>query len=178
MKRAVFALLVALAPLGVLAQHSSYSGQERREIKALSAEEVEQYLAGAGMGFARAAELNRFPGPMHVLELSDQLKLSAEQRESAQRLMDRHKAEARVIGAKLVEAERALDKLFASGSVAAPELASHVKAVATLQGDYRLSHLETHRQMKAILSREQVDRYDALRGYTGAGSGGGHPRHH
>ena len=36
------------------------------DIKALSSEEVEQYLSGAGMGYAKAAELNRHPGPIHV----------------------------------------------------------------------------------------------------------------
>ena len=125
-----------------------------------------------------AAELNRFPGPMHVLDLRDQLSLSAEQRENVRRLMERHKSEARVIGAKLVEAERALDRHFAGGSISADDLASQVKAIATLHGDYRLSHRETHRRMKAILTREQVDHYDALRGYTGAGSAGGHRGHH
>jgi hypothetical protein len=104
MTRGFTAVLAALVPLLAQAQHSPYGGEERREIKALSADEVTQYLAGAGMGYARAAELNRFPGPMHVLDLSDQLALSAEQRESARRLMERHKAEARFIGAKLVEA--------------------------------------------------------------------------
>ena len=38
---------------------------------------VQSYLSGAGMGYAKAAELNRHPGPMHVLELADQLKLAA-----------------------------------------------------------------------------------------------------
>jgi len=38
---------------------------------ALSVEQIEQYRAGAGMGYAKAAELNRYPGPMHVLELAD-----------------------------------------------------------------------------------------------------------
>ena len=178
MGRGLIAVLVLLVPLLVHAQHSPYGGEERREIKAISADEVAQYLAGAGMGYAKAAELNRFPGPMHVLELGEQLALSAEQRESARRLMERHKAEARVIGTKLVEAEHTLDRLFASGSVRAPELANHVKTVAALQGDYRLSHLETHRQMKAMLTPEQVDRYDQLRGYaSGHGAGAGHPGH-
>jgi Spy/CpxP family protein refolding chaperone len=116
---------------------------------------------------------------MHVLDLGDQLSLSAEQRDDARRLLERHKSEARVIGAKLVEAERTLDRLFASGSVGAPELASQVMTVAALQGDYRLSHLETHRQMKAMLTPEQVDRYDQLRGYAsgGHGTGASHPGH-
>ena len=30
----------------------------------LSPQEVKQYLSGAGMGYAKAAELNHFPGPM------------------------------------------------------------------------------------------------------------------
>src|SRR5918998_1082797 len=98
----VLATLAAWAPAA--AQHgSSYAGQHAREIKALSPEEIAQYLAGAGLGYARAAELNHFPGPMHVLELADKLELTAEQREATERLMDAHKAEARAIGAKLVE---------------------------------------------------------------------------
>ena len=71
-------------------------------IKALSSDDVEQYLSGAGMGYAKAAELNRHPGPMHVLELADQLKLTAEQRTATAKLMEAHKAEARKIGARLV----------------------------------------------------------------------------
>jgi hypothetical protein len=178
MRRAVIALVAVIIPLSVHAQHAPYAGQEGRQIKALSAEEIDQYVSGAGMGFAKAAELNRYPGPMHVLELADRLGLSAEQRESAQRLMERHKGEARVIGAKLVEAERTLDTLFARGTVNPGELANQVLMIAALQGEYRLSHLETHRQMRALLSLEQVDSYDQLRGYAGAGHGSGHQMKH
>jgi Spy/CpxP family protein refolding chaperone len=154
----------ALAP----AQHAAYSGQESRQIKALSAEDTKQYLSGAGMGYARAAELNHYPGPMHVLELAEKLTLTPEQRAATQRLMDTHKAEARATGAKLVEAERALDHLFASGKVDETALAQRVRAAAALQGEYRLSHLETHRRMRAILTDDQVRHYDELRGYTGS----------
>jgi Spy/CpxP family protein refolding chaperone len=172
------ATFLALAPAMAPAQHSTYSGQETREIKALSADEMKQYLSGAGMGYARAAELNRYPGPMHVLELAESLALSLEQRKATQRIMDEHKAQAREIGAKLVEAERTLDRLFISGKVEEAALAQQVKAVAALRGDYRLSHLETHRRMRAMLTEEQVRRYDQLRGYTGGqqahGSGQSH----
>ena len=70
MRRGLIAVLAAPVPLLAQAQHSPYGGEERREIQALSADEVNQYLAGAGMGYARAAELNRFPGPMHVLKMT------------------------------------------------------------------------------------------------------------
>ena len=55
---------------GLQAQHSPYTGLEERDIKALSAEQVAGYLAGDGMGFALPAELNHYPGPKHVLDLS------------------------------------------------------------------------------------------------------------
>jgi Spy/CpxP family protein refolding chaperone len=169
---ALAALVPGLAP----AQHSAHAGQQEREIKALSDDEISQYRSGAGMGYARAAELNAFPGPMHVLELADRLALSPEQRTATKRLMDAHKTEAGAIGAKLVEAERALDRLFAGARLDQPGLASQVRMVAALYGEYRLSHLETHRRMHAILTSEQMRRYDELRGYAG-GQQPGKQRH-
>jgi Spy/CpxP family protein refolding chaperone len=146
-------------------QTDPYAGQQARSIKALSDDEVKQYLAGGGLGYAKAAELNRYPGPMHVLELADKLQLSGEQRERTAALMHAHKADARALGRKVVDAERALDELFRSGGADEATLAAHVRAVAAAQGEYRLSHLETHRRMRSLLTDEQVARYDALRGY-------------
>jgi hypothetical protein len=45
-------------------------------------------------------------------------------------------------------------------------LAKAVQAAASLEGEFRLAHLETHRRMRALLSDEQVARYDQLRGYS------------
>jgi Spy/CpxP family protein refolding chaperone len=140
------------------------------EVTALSAEEVSQYLSGAGMGYAKAAELNRFPGPMHVLELGDRLQLSEAQRTATRRLMDEHKADARAIGVRLVEAEAAVEELFRNSNVDPTALAQGVRNAAALQGEYRLAHLETHRRMRALLTEDQVKRYDALRGYSSEGA--------
>lgn len=61
-------------------QHSQpYAGHETRAIKALSADEIAELKAGRGMGLALAAELNGYPGPVHVLEHAEALRLSAEQ---------------------------------------------------------------------------------------------------
>jgi len=153
MKHLIMAMSVAMTlATGVMAQ-------------ALPADTASQYLSGAGMGYAKAAELNHFPGPMHVLELAGPLALSETQRVATERLMQAHKTEARALGAKLVAAERALEQLFRSGQVDGDALAQAVAAAARLEGEYRLSHLETHRRMRALLSDEQVQRYDALRGH-------------
>lgn len=87
-------MAVLLIARPVQAQHQPYAGEQGREIKALSADEVKQYLSGAGMGYAKAAEMNHFPGPTHVL---DKLGLTAEQRADVKRLMEAHKVEARAM---------------------------------------------------------------------------------
>ena len=148
--------------------HAPYAGQHDRPIKALSEEETRQYLAGAGMGYAKAAELNGYPGPMHVLELADKLALSSEQRDSTRRLMESHKAEARALGAKRVDAEKRLDALFHAGKVDEQALADAVKSAGAIDAQYRLSHLDTHRRMRALLTDEQVARYNEARGYASA----------
>jgi hypothetical protein len=51
-----------------------------------------------------------------------------------------------------------------------------VRNAAAVQGEYRLAHLETHRRMRALLTEEQVKRYDALRGYSSEGAE--HPHRH
>ena len=142
MKAFVIAVLAATAG-SAQAQHGGYAGQESRDI-----------------------ELNHFPGPMHVLELAEQLALSEEHLAMTRKLMDQHKREARSIGTELLDAERALEALFRQGSPDEAALARAVREAAALQGDYRLSHLETHRRMRAVLTDEQVKRYDALRCYS------------
>ncbi|HKU45841.1 MAG TPA: hypothetical protein VJQ58_03085 [Burkholderiales bacterium] len=149
---------------------------QAQELKSLSPEQVGQYRSGAGMGYAKAAELNHFPGPMHALELADRVGLNAEQRAATKALMDRHKEEARAIGAKLIDAERGIEALFHAGQVDEGALASAVRTAAALQGEYRLSHLDTHRRMRALLTADQVKRYDELRGY--AASQGQHQHKH
>src|SRR5690606_34924677 len=105
--------VAAGAPCG-RAQHvppSPYAGDVTRPIKALSGAEIDAYLTGAGMGLARAAELNHYPGPRHVLDLADSLDLSAEQREQTRAIFDAMQAQAISLGRELVARERSLDSL-------------------------------------------------------------------
>lgn len=161
---------------GTFSQHSHqpshgaspYAGQQTREIKALSPTQTADLLAGKGMELAKAAELNGYPGPMHTLELATQLDLSAEQKQASEALMIRHKTEARDLGTRLVEAERALDLAFSSRQIDAARLAAHTERIGQLQAQLRKSHLETHLQQSALLTPEQISRYAQLRGYAGS----------
>jgi Spy/CpxP family protein refolding chaperone len=75
-----------------------YAGMQTRPVKALSEQQTADLRAGRGMGLALAAELNGYPGPLHVLELADQLELTADQRTRVRQLFDAMKAEAIPVG--------------------------------------------------------------------------------
>ena len=96
----IFLLVVTLAlSLPVFAEtESPYIGQESREIKALSEQEVDAYLNGKGMGYAKAAELNQYPGPRHVLDMAEQLDLTEEQSKKTQAVFDAMKSAAIAFG--------------------------------------------------------------------------------
>lgn len=148
-----------------------YAGQETREIKALSAEEVDGLLNGEGMGFAKAAELNGFPGPLHVLELADELQLTEEQSLRSREIFEDMREEAKRLGARLVDKERELDRLFASEAVTEQALQSLTLEIGRLQAELRATHLRAHLAQKALLTEHQVMRYNGLRGYGSGGAG-------
>ena len=174
----LFSLVLFLIAAPVAAQHhehhqstgegatSPYADEAGRAIKALSAQEADALLAGQGMGLARAAELNEYPGPKHVLELADSLALTPEQREEAERLMAEVQDAAQALGAQIVEMERRLDALF-GGRQATPEKVDRMTThLGGLRGRLRAVHLKAHIAMREALTSDQVATYNRLRGYT------------
>ena len=159
--------IVASAANSTAQTASPYAGQEERGIKALSEEEIRDLREGRGMGLAKAAELNSYPGPLHVLQLASQLGLSDAQRTATQSLYTSMRDRAQPIGAKIIEAERNLDLAFANGRINPTALRSHVNAIANLQGELRAVHLEVHLAQRSLLTPEQISRYDVIRGYGG-----------
>jgi Spy/CpxP family protein refolding chaperone len=145
---------------------SPYAGQEQREITVLSAEEVQGYLSGSGMGLAKVAELHHYPGPRHVLDLAEPLQLSQEQRQKTQSILEEMRTEAVRLGTHLLEKERQLDTLFAAGTITEAQVEQLVTEIATMQGQLRIVHLRAHLAQRTLLTPEQVRRYDTLRGYN------------
>jgi Spy/CpxP family protein refolding chaperone len=171
-------IIFLAAPLFSLEKPATYAGEENREIKALSAEEVESYRSGTGMGFAKAAELNHYPGPKHVLELASEIGLDAAQKKEAQQIYEAMHKETVGLGERVVVAEGALDALFAAATVDEASLARSVREIARLQGEVRLAHLKAHLATRSLLTAAQVTKYDALRGYgSGAVEHETGPRH-
>ena len=155
------------AHAGHAADHApnAYAGMQHRSIKALSEQELQGLQAGKGMGLAMAAELNGYPGPLHVLELATALQLSPAQLQRTQALRAEMQAEAQAVGAELIAAEAALDRLFRDKTVTPDSLSAAVAHAAQLQGQLRATHLRYHLVMLDVLSPAQVAAYAQLRGY-------------
>ncbi len=161
-------LLVVAAPLAA-AQHDHAPAHDARSAShpsGLTADETAGLLDGLGLGMARPAELNRYPGPLHVLELADALGLSDDQRAEAERLRVQMRTEAVVLGQQLVEVERHLDALFASGDATDHAIDRMTAHAGTLRGRIRAAHLRTHVAMRDALTADQIERYVHLRAST------------
>ena len=178
MKYVIFCAVVSALPFSALASAASpYVGQETREIKALSPQEVDDYLNGRGLGYAKAAELNHYPGPRHVLDIARDLALTEEQIKKTQAIFDVMRERAIALGKQLVEKEKELDRRFANGLIDAEVLNALLTDIGSLQAKIRYVHLSAHLEQKALLTEHQVHRYDQLRGY-GNLTGGGHDHSH
>jgi Spy/CpxP family protein refolding chaperone len=147
----------------------SYAGERVDEGKTLSADEVQGLLNGEGMGMARAAELNHYPGPKHVLDLGSQLQLSKVQQDKAQDIYNRMHNEAVCLGNMILQKEEEIDNIFKKDEVDPNKFKTHVMEIARLRGELRLVHLLAHIEMKRVLSREQIEKYDELQGYSTRG---------
>jgi len=146
--------------------HSDYISEVNNEIKALTDEELNQLLNGKGMGLAKAAELNNYPGPRHVLDFSHELNLTNEQKEKSESVFKIMQTEARQIGKLIIKKEKELDSAFKTNTVEEKIIKEKVMEIAQLKGKLRFVHLDAHLKQKEILTNEQVTTYSKLRGYN------------
>ncbi len=147
--------------------HSKYTGQQTREIKSLSAGDIEQLRRGDGWGLAKSAELNGLPGPAHLLELREQILLSPEQVGAIKEIHSVMKERAVDYGQKLISLEKALDGDFTSGDLTTKVLKDRLAQIATVRRELRFTHLAAHLKTRPLLSNAQVAQYNKLRGYAG-----------
>ena len=150
---------------GGTSSEQPYAGLEERSIKALSDEKVDDLLAGRGAGYALAAELNHYPGPVHVLELADELDLTAEQEQTVREIYSGMQDEVKPLGRDLVDLEERLDRSFRDEEIDEEELARTTSEIATVEGRLRNAHLSAHLKVKEILDFNQIATYDRMRGY-------------
>ena len=145
-------------------------------MKALSDQQIADLKAGRGMGLALAAELNGYPGPMHVLELATPLGAERRPAREGGGVVRRHEAGS---GAARRTADRCRDRArpaIRRQDDHASSLGEATRDIASLQGELRLAHLKYHLATLELLTPEQAARYSSLRGYGGGQHAPGHHR--
>lgn len=173
MKPFVFTLICALffTATGIIKAatphtfQSDYVGQEKRQIKTLSKDDIHDLQNGNGWGLAKAAELNGVPGPRHLLDMQGDIGLTAGQASRIEEIYSDMKAQAIPLGNKLIEAERALNLAFAKREIDDQKLIKLLDNISSVRKQLRYTHLAAHLQTMPVLKEEQVSLYNELRGY-------------
>ena len=172
--RAMLAVTLAL-PLATAAVATDapsagpYAGEEQRAIKSLSAEDIAELRRGGGWGLAKAAELNGMPGPTHLLELQDAIPLEAAQVAALEALFEAMQADAIAVGEELIRPRGGARHPVSGRHHHRGEPGDLLAQIAETRARLRYIHLATHLATPALLSEQQISRYNELRGYAEAG---------
>ena len=170
-KTIAFGTLLAMAAAAANAnaaetQPSPYAGQETRQIKSLSAQDIDDLRNGRGWGLAKAAELNGVPGATHLLELAEQIGLDDTQVAKLRAVKQEMTAQAKPLGEKLIALEAELDRQFASGAITDASLRDLLAQIGKTYSALRYTHLATHFKTPPLLTARQTEAYKRLRGYA------------
>lgn len=122
---------------------------------------------GEGFGMALVADRNGYPGPRHVLELKDELKLTPQQESDMEKLFAQMHERTVKRGKEVLIAEERLEAMFAQDRPEA-ELREQAYRVATLRAELRWTHLSAHLAARKLLTPEQLAAYQQLRHGTRA----------
>jgi len=122
-------------------------------------------LNAEGMGLASYAEMNGYPGPKHVIELKEQLGLTTDQLKKTEGLVKGVELSGKLTGQEIVREEEELYKLFEGATANDRTVRAGVERIGKLRGELRFIHLQAHVKMKQILSGNQIQRYNELRGH-------------
>jgi hypothetical protein len=120
------------------------------------------------MGLARAAELNSYPGPRHFLDAvrEGRLQATSDQIKQTSDVFDRMQRDAKRVGGQILAEEVALEAAFQDQTITGADLRSRVARIAALQGELRTIHLGAHLVTRGLLTKDQVQEYDRLRGHS------------
>lgn len=171
MKSLIPALVASLLSLPAAANeehvHSSpYAGQQMRETKSLSPDDIAELERGGGWGLAKAAELNGMPGPSHVLKMKRELGLTPDQEALTRSIFETMRHEAIAEGKRLIAEEALLEVGFRERSLDRDSLRDRLRQIELSRSKLRYIHLAAHLEMFRVLEEAQIKRYNELRGYV------------
>ncbi len=160
--------LMARAGLVDGAQNSSPGAQAQQHAASMEhhhsciEEERASIERGEGFGMALAADNAGYPGPRHVLDLADKLKLTAEQRSAMEKVYAAMHEKAVARGKELLQSEARLEQMFRDGRPEA-DLREQSFRVDSIHAELRWVHLAAHLAAQKILTADQIALYTRMR---------------
>jgi Spy/CpxP family protein refolding chaperone len=133
-------------------------------------------LNAEGAGQAKYAEMNGYPGPKHVLDLADTLKLNQMQKKKVKEIFNEMESRAKELGQRIVRIEEEMNTAFRQGLVNEKSIKDDSEQIGRLRGRLRAVHLVAHLKTKELLSKEQRDLYKVLRNAGTSGQKQEHKR--
>jgi hypothetical protein len=143
-----------------------YAGQQDSAVRGLSEAEINAFRNGMGIGLARAADVNGYPGPLHVIDLAEALALTPSQHAAVTVLMSQARAEASAKGEEFLARYALLEQAFRDETITLASLDAYTAALGRIEGELRAIHLKYHLLTRDLLTDAQLATYARLRGYT------------
>ena len=99
------------------------------------------------------------------MDLRSQLNLSTQQTKEIQAVFEQMQSRAKSLGQIIIAKEQQLSDAFALGSINSTELEKETNQLGQLYGKLRKTHLQAHLSVTPLLSSEQIQKYNEIRGY-------------
>jgi hypothetical protein len=103
--------------------------------------------------------------------MASELQLTDRQRMEIERIYQNMSNKAKSIGAAIIAIEQDMDEAFANKTITQENLKLMLDKSADLYGQLRFVHLSAHFNTIQILTIEQVQMYNTMRGYYGGSTG-------
>ena len=156
---------------------SPYAGEESRVVKSLSAEDVAELRRGGGWGLARRRSSTACRGRSTCWSSRTRSRSLASRWPRLPRSMNecarRRLRKARI---SLPPSGHSTTR-FATERSRRKAFGKMLAAIASSRARLRFVHLSAHLETPALLTHEQIARYDALRGYRSHAGGAAHGEH-
>ncbi len=120
-------------------------------------------LNGDSEGMAAYAASNGYPSPKDVLDLAEELGLSAKQKYDIREMADEIRTRARVLGKMIVKVEEELHFSFNSGMIGQESVEEDAESIGKMRGTLRGIHLSAYLKTKEILTEKQFAAFTRLR---------------
>ncbi|MFD0748716.1 hypothetical protein ACFQZS_01090 [Mucilaginibacter calamicampi] len=163
MLKTLFFSSIVMWSVTVNAQSPTDTAVTKSPIRTLTRQQYDAYLKGnAGNEMAAAGELNHYPMPDKVLNLSNQLDLSAVQIKKITEistLMHRRRLQ---IGGSIISNEKMLDSLFKYRKVSEGNLIFYTNRHGLYQGELKNAVLQACLATEKLLSQQQIAKLETL----------------